>query len=153
MAALLKSKAFFSSNGKVFACQFSLNKDSSPCLNSVYLLVEVPPSLKAPRHTPSPQLNQLHREASKQQQQQKHPRKWWQRSWRISCGSETARAIRKCSGMGAEGAGYLSLFFVIFLLIFCLSKFKTLYRHPAGQLHGSCNCNLLMKYLCSMFCP
>ncbi len=114
MAALLKSKAFFSSNGKVLACQFSLNEDSSLRLNSFSLLVEVPPSLKARRLTLSPHLNQLHREASEQQQQQKHPRKWWQRSWRISYGSETARAIRKCSGKGAEGAGYFSLFSLFF---------------------------------------
>ncbi len=73
MAVLLRSKVLISSNGKVLACQISLNEESS-------LLVEVPPSSKAPGLTPSLHLNQLHREASKQQQQQKHPRKWLQQS-------------------------------------------------------------------------
>ncbi len=57
MAALLESKAFFSSNGKVLACQFSLNEDSSLRLNSFALLVEVSPSLKAPRPTLSPPIS------------------------------------------------------------------------------------------------
>ncbi len=47
-----------------------MNEDNPLRLNSFSLLVEVPPSLKAPRLTPSPHLTQLHREASKQQQQQ-----------------------------------------------------------------------------------
>ncbi len=101
MAALLRSKAFYSSNGKVFACQFSLNEDSS-------LLVEVPPSSKAPRLTPSLHLSQLHHEASKQQQQQKTPSQVVASEWGVPCGSETARAIRKRSSMGAEGADYFS---------------------------------------------
>ncbi len=80
MAALLRSKVLISSNGKVFACQMSLNEDSFLHLNSLSLLVQVLPSSKAPRLAPSLHLNQLHREASKQQQQQNHPRKWLQRS-------------------------------------------------------------------------
>ncbi len=80
MAALLRSKVLIPSNWKVLACQISLNEDSFLHSNSLSLLVEVPPSSKAPRLTPSLHLNQLHRETSKQQQQQKHPRKWLQQS-------------------------------------------------------------------------
>ncbi len=62
MAALLRSKVLISSNGKVLACQISLNEDSFLHLNTLSRLVEVPPSSKAPRLTPSLHLNQLHRE-------------------------------------------------------------------------------------------
>ncbi len=73
MAALLRSEVFISSNGKVPACQISSNEDSFLHLNSLSLLVEVLPSSKDPRLTTSLHLNQLHRETSKQQQQQKTP--------------------------------------------------------------------------------
>ncbi len=64
MAALLRSKVLISSNGKVLACQISLNEDGFLQLNILSLLVEVPQSSKAPRLTHSLHLNQLHRETS-----------------------------------------------------------------------------------------
>ncbi len=109
MAALLRSKALFSSNGKVVACQFYLNEDSLLHLNSLSLLVQVLPSSKAPRLTTSSHLNQLHRETSKQQQQQKTPSQVVAAEWGVPCGSETASVIRKRSSMGTEGADYFSL--------------------------------------------
>ncbi len=66
--------------------------------------------------------------------------------WGVTCGSETARAIRKRSSMGAEGADYFSLYFH--------NELKFLRRHPAEQLHGPDNCSIIMvKYLYSMLYP
>ncbi len=87
---------------KVFACQFSLNEGSSLRLNRFSLLVEAPPSSQAPRLTPSRHLNQLHREASKQQQQEKTPSKLNAAEWGVPCGSETARVIKKAQHYGSR---------------------------------------------------
>ncbi len=99
-------------------------------LNSFSLLVEVPPSLKAARLAPSLHLNQLHRETSKQQQQQKTPSQVVAAEWGVPYGSETARAIRKRSSMGAEGDDYFSLYFR-FVYKFFHNELKILRRHPA----------------------
>ncbi len=53
MAALLRSKVLISSNGKVLACQISLNDDSFLNLNSLSLLVEVPRFIEGTSSNPS----------------------------------------------------------------------------------------------------
>ncbi len=63
-------------------------------LNSFSLLVEVPPSLKAPRLTTSSHLNQLHREATKQQKEQKTPSQVVAAEWSGEFRADQRRRVR-----------------------------------------------------------
>ncbi len=114
--------------GRFFTCQFSLNEDGFLHLNSFSLLVEVSPSSRARFLNPSTHLNQLHREASKQQQRQKTPSLVDAAEWGVSYGSETARAIRKHISMGAEFPTFLVF---LFRLEFFPTELKILCKHPA----------------------
>ncbi len=71
----------------------------------------IPPVIEGTSSHPAlAHLNQLHREASKQQQQQKTSSQVIAVELGIPYGLETARAIRKRGSMGAQGADYFSIF-------------------------------------------
>ncbi len=104
MTALVRSTVLISSNGKVLACQISLNEDSFLNLNSLSLLVQVPSS--NPSHPISISFTVRHQNSNSSK---KTPSQVVLAEGGVPCGSETARAIRKRSSMGAEGADYFSL--------------------------------------------